>query len=202
MVTLGMAHLAPSGTAGVLTNNSGGFLPSIQTDSYKQSSMDAWIASVGYGVTDDIALKFSFGMPPNTTASISNQLTGGVSKEIATLRYSSPTLMANYFFRPADASFRPFIAAGVAYTWFSDIRLSPTGAALASSGKVDSVWAPEVSLGFNYRLSEKVSLLAALSYTRMKTTMTVNDYLHTGTQAKVDLNLKVPSAALSLGYSF
>jgi outer membrane protein len=163
-------------------------------------------------LTDNIAVTADMGIPP--TMKLNG---GGVLQplgRIATAKQWSPAVLAKYYFGDANSAFRPYVGAGAAYVWYSDIKLdsgltqllgdlaardpsAPTSASLSSS------FVPVVNVGAAYNFDKNWSANFSLSYVRLSTkadltTQTAAGPVHSTT--KLTLNPLV--SVLTVGYRF
>jgi outer membrane protein len=143
---------------------------------------------------------------------------------VGSVRQWSPALIFQYYFRDADAKFRPFVGVGVSYNWFSSIQLNPNfvkatqddlGAVLAAgagkpgttqvSAKASSSWQPVFNLGATYNVTAHFGIVASLTYIPLKTTSSVIVKAADGTElavSKADLKADPIISFLALSYRF
>ena len=107
---------------------------------------------------------------------------------VRTSRQWSPGLILQYYFGQATSRFRPFVGAGIVYSFFTNIELNQNfvgavnrelGSVLAAgAGKPgptsveadsSSSFAPIFNLGASYALDKRWSLTATVSYMPLKT---------------------------------
>jgi outer membrane protein len=158
-----------------------------------------------YFVTDNIATEFVFGVPPKFEL----DGTGALSSfgKLGTVKQWTPTLLLKYYFGTAQSKLRPYLGAGVAYTWFTNGQIT-NGAFQSLTGTSSSVsasgsWSPVANAGVSYQLTQHIFLSASLSYLPLKTTATITN---TGGPATIvqKANIKVNPLVsyLSLAYRF
>ena len=86
---------------------------------------------------------------------------------LASVKHLPPTLVAQYHFLEPNATFRPFIGAGLNYTVFFDEEASSTLKAVLNTDDVkvelDSSFGIALQAGFNYHLNEKWGIHAMVS---------------------------------------
>lgn len=70
--------------------------------------------------------------------------------ELGTFKHLPPTLTLQYHFAP-DATFRPYVGAGLNYTYISDVKLGGLTLSRSSTGLA-------VQAGFDYALDKNLSL--------------------------------------------
>lgn len=144
---------------------------------------------LSYFVTDHLVLEGAVGFPPEL-----NFYAHGVAtpfgpqgpsmpidglKPLVSARVWAPTMFVKYYFGEKDSVARPFLGAGVNYTWFSSVHLHPAfsgalGAIAGPGGSVNasasSSWNPAFSAGMTYKLNDRWSLLGSVTYMPLKTT--------------------------------
>jgi outer membrane protein len=212
-VTTGWFHLAPQDSSSPFKATSVGGTPVDVTfpgTGATISSADTIGFTAGYFVTDHIAAEFEIGAPPKFDLSGTGQL--AQFGKLGTVRQWSPTLLFKYFFREAQAKFRPYVAIGVTHTWFSDASLTNTAfenAALGGPTSVDtsSIWAPVFNAGFTYAFSEHWFAGFSVSYIPMSTTGTFTSQSRTpvGTltrRSEARITLDPIVTYLRIGYRF
>ncbi|WP_322093936.1 OmpW/AlkL family protein [Paraburkholderia bannensis] len=139
--------------------------------------------TLSYFVTDNIALEAILGVPPKLNLYAQGNVTplgsGGPALQMgdlhpfATARAWAPILLAKYFLGAANNRFRPFIGAGVNYTWFSAVQLNPNIAGVLTQfggpgghaeGALSNSWNPVFSLGASYQISDRWYMTASATY--------------------------------------
>ena len=71
--------------------------------------------SFSYLVTDNLAIEFLAGLPTSIDV---NDRSMGTSSKLATFTPIAPNATLQYYFKPKDARFRPYIGAGLLYSAF------------------------------------------------------------------------------------
>ncbi|WP_224013262.1 MULTISPECIES: OmpW/AlkL family protein [Paraburkholderia] len=164
--------------------------------------------------------------PPGPAGALGSQNLGDPATNpiVQSVRQWSPALIFQYYFRDADAKFRPFVGIGVSYNWFSDIQLNPNfvkatqdnlGAVLAAgagkpgqtqiSAKASSSWQPVFNLGAEYQLTQHLGLVASLTYIPLKTTSSVIIKAADGTElgvSRAELKANPLISFLAVSYKF
>ena len=99
-------------------------------------------------------VEFAFGYPPVTYAKGKGPATVGSlpynGKEIASIRWVSPTLLLEYNFMSPRSKWQPFVGVGVNYTRFIDRQITPAGEAVSggpTSISLPSSVGPAVTAG-------------------------------------------------------
>lgn len=154
-------------------------------------------ATYTYFMTDHVAVTGVVGIPPRFKLSGGGVLSNPAINPVASARQWSPGLLLRYYFNDSDAAWRPFIGAGAAYVWYTDIdlnqgltttlvggvlqrdlpagSLSPTAIgqvarASRTSASLSRSFAPILSMGVNYKLDKRWSITASVSYVHLSAT--------------------------------
>ncbi|WP_310648101.1 OmpW/AlkL family protein [Burkholderia cenocepacia] len=122
VVSAGWSHFAPQGAADPLTLNALGQSQVMTGSGGDIASGDTFGLTATYFLTDHIAATTVMGFPPTWHLNGAGTLSG--FGELGTARAWSPAIIFNYYFGQPNARFRPYLGAGVTYTWFSNIKLS------------------------------------------------------------------------------
>ena len=192
--SIGGTHIAPSVSSGNLTAPS---LPNTKVDVNSNSQITG---AVNYMVTDNIAahVPIGFGFKHEITGDGAIQ---GVGKLIET-RALPITLIGQYRFLDANATFRPYLGAGLSYVKFYKETGTGTLTALTNPGgpatgaKFDSKLAPTLQIGGIYNINEKWYLEASYAKTFLKTRATLT------TGQTIDVKLDPSAYCLQVGYKF
>lgn len=147
---------------------------------------------MGYFITDNISVELAAGVPPKlklyTQGTAAPLGAGGPTldlddlKPIESARAWPPVLFLKYYFGSAQSKLRPFVGAGVNYTWYSHIQLNSTfsGALQEFAGPGGQVktslspsWNPAFNAGVSYNFSKNWYGTASVTYLPLKTNATV-----------------------------
>ncbi|WP_322011700.1 OmpW/AlkL family protein [Paraburkholderia sp. J12] len=164
--------------------------------------------------------------PPGPAGALGSQNLGDPNTNpiVSSVRQWSPALIFQYYFRDADAKFRPFVGIGVSYNWFSDIQLNPAfvsatqndlGSVLAAgagkpgptqvSAKASASWQPVFNAGAEYNITAHLGLVASVTYIPLKTTSSVIVKAADGTElavSKSELSADPIISFLAVSYRF
>ncbi len=77
---------------------------------------------VTYFLTKNVAAELVLTYPQKHTVTVQQSALGG-PVDIGTFKHLPPTLSLQYHFAP-DATFRPYVGAGINFTWIMDVDLS------------------------------------------------------------------------------
>jgi outer membrane protein len=151
-------------------------------------------------------IELAAGIPPKTTTvGKGPDKVGSVpfnGQEVATVKWFAPNLLLEYVFFDPSAKVRPFIGAGVNYTYFYDRKATPAGEAAnggPTSIKMSSSFGPAGTLGATFRLSDRVTLTASYSRAIIKSNYESDT---AGVIRKTKISFNPSSYVLSVGYLF
>ncbi|MBK1823738.1 OmpW/AlkL family protein [Burkholderia orbicola] len=215
VVNAGWSHFAPQGSADPLTVNALGQSQVMTGSGGEIASGDTFGLTATYFLTDHIAATTVMGFPPTWHLNGAGTLSG--FGELGTARAWSPAIIFNYYFGQPNARFRPYLGAGVTYTWFSNIKLSnpvstgqiyfsPTvGTALEgpTSVSLSNSFAPVVNGGLTYNIDSHWSINASVAYSWVSTRATLTTRSSVGTVTSTSKFRVNPIVTfLSIGYRF
>ena len=197
-VSAGITRITPSVDSGSLSLPSGaGVIPDARVDVSSDSRLTA---AVNYMATDHISLHLPLGLGFRHDVSGAGVL-AGVGK-VAETRALPITLVAQYRFLDANATFRPYLGAGLSYVRFYRERGTALLTSLTNPGgpptgvSFKSKWAPTVQLGGMFNLDAKWFVEASYAKTFLKTRGTLS------TNQTIDVGLDPDCFTLQLGYRF
>jgi outer membrane protein len=132
-----------------------------------------------YYVTDHFGVAFLAGTPFTSDLvgdkSFANFGVIGKSKPLA------PVIEFRYHFLPASSRFRPFVGAGVNYTWFVNTRITnqqfldgSCGPGCTTRSKLSPSWNPAFGAGFNFAINKRFGINASVTYIPMSSTLTTD----------------------------
>jgi len=134
---------------GMDNSNSAGQAPlaALPADSISVNDKTIPDVDISYFFSRNIAAELLLTVPQKHTVTINALGLGNVG----TFKHLPPTLTLQYHFTP-DATFRPYVGAGINYTRISSVNLS------AGLGLENDSWGPALQVGFDYKLSSKLFL--------------------------------------------
>lgn len=114
-------------------------------------------------LTPNIGAELALGIPPRIDGDATGPLAdvlkaAGLSKTVLSAKNVSPTFFLNYYFGDASAKWRPYVGAGINYTYFSDIESSIPDADIDMS---DS-WGWALQAGISYAAAPNWGLFASV----------------------------------------
>lgn len=151
-------------------------------------------------------VELAFGYPPLTKTVGSGPATLGSvpynGQTIATARWLSPTLLAEYEFGDANSRWRPYVGAGVNYTKF--LSRQSTAAGDAASGGPTSIslpssLGPAVTAGLSYEITDRWHVYASYSVARVNSHLTADT---AGILRTSQIEFWPMTLVVSAGYSF
>lgn len=151
-------------------------------------------------------VEFAFGIPPVTHAKGRGPASVGSvpynGKEIASIRWISPTLLLEYNFLSPQSKWRPFVGVGVNYTKFIDRQITPAGAAVTGGPTSISLPAsvgPAVTAGVTYHWTDRWHFTASYSVAQVNSKLTTDT---AGILRSNKVHFWPNAVVVSVGYSF
>jgi outer membrane protein len=192
--SIGVTRISPSVSSDNLTAPS---LPNTKVDVNSNTQVTG---AVNYMATDNIAIHVPLGF------GFKHEITGdgaikGVGK-LAETRALPITAIAQYRFLESNATFRPFVGAGVSYVRFYKEKGTGVLTAITNPGgpgtgvKFESKFAPTFQIGAVFNLNERWYLEAAYDKTLLKTRGTLT------TGQTIDVKLNPNAYTFQVGYKF
>jgi outer membrane protein len=193
-LAIGVTQIAPDVTSGNLS------APSFVGTTVDVSNNTQLTGAINYAVTDNIVINTPLGFGFKHKVIGTGAIAGvGV---IGTTKALPITMIGQYRFLEANATFRPYIGAGLTYAKFYKTAgtavltaiTNPGGAATTLSFK--SKFAPTIQLGGTYNINEKWYLDASYTKTFLKTRGTLS------TGQTLDATLNPDGYTFQVGYKF
>jgi outer membrane protein len=180
--------------------------------------------ALDYFVSPNISVSAAFGYPVSQNTYVQGAATPlgphgpalelSQFKPLTSERVWAPVLLLKYHFGSPESRFRPFVGAGVNYTWYSGLEANPAfrNALLAFGGpgatvktSVSTSWNPAVAVGFSYHLTQNWYATAAMVYMPIKANSTMAVQSASGeTQLvnKLHVSTNMLTGFLGIGYRF
>ena len=156
--------------------------------------------------TPHFQLELAMGWPPVTYAkAVGPALVGSVpynGKQIASIRWFSPTALLEYSFFSPQSTWRPFVGIGVNYTRFFSRQITAAGAAVSGGPTSISLPAsvgPAVTGGVLYRLNARWHVVASYSVAQVNSRLTTDT---AGVLRSSKIHFWPNAVVISVGYSF
>lgn len=174
------------------------------------SNADTAIMQLTHFFTDNIAITADLGIPPKFKLSGEGSLKG--LGQLGTATQWSPAILAKYYFGDANSQFRPFLGAGAAYVWYSNIKLTSSLTGLLAGGDpgastsadLSSSFVPVGTIGMAYNFDKNWSVNFSLSYVPLDTKADLSTRHSDGTttHATTKITLNPLVSILTVGYKF
>lgn len=211
VVSAGWLHLAPQSSSDPLRVTSPASVSGVRAGTGSSvSNADTVGLLVNHFITDNITAELVVGVPPK------HDINGtGVYDsygKLGSVKQWSPAIVVKYYFGDANTRFRPYIGAGVNYTWFSDAEITNSQFAAQRfftttdkiSAKAKASWNPVITAGASYAINDRWYAGAFVSYVPLKTTATITA---TGTPvgtivSEADIKVRPIVTSLHVGYRF
>ncbi len=148
----------------------------------------------GYMITDNIGVELLAATP------FEHKVGTGPTGNIATVKHLPPTLMAQYYFGGKEDKLRPYLGAGLNYTFFFDEKFNSTGKdAGLSDLDLSSSWGFAAQAGMDYMLDENWMLNASVWWMNIDTDV---KFKAGEDRVKVDTRLDPFVFMFGVGYRF
>lgn len=211
----GYMHFAPQDSSKPLTVTSP-VHTTVPGSAATVSGSDTLGLTAEYFLDSNWAVEGVLGVPPKFKLEGAGSL--GPVGQLGEARMWSPTLLGKYYFGNGNDTFRPYVGAGLAYVWYSDVQLTPgmqnaVGGLLhapagytSTTAKLDSSWAPVFNVGAAYQFDKHWGMAFSVSYIPLKTTAKLTTTSNvTGAQlataeTSLKLNPIVPYLAVTYRY--
>lgn len=157
-------------------------------------------------VTSHLTLELAAGVPPEThTYAVGPASVGSVpfnGQEVATAKWFSPTVLAEYLFFDERASFRPYVGLGINYTHFYERNATASGNAITGGPTVtyltDSV-GPAGTVGMSYKFTRNINAIASYNFAQVNSNFDANT---SGISRTTMVHFNPRAAVVAVGYSF
>ena len=156
---------------------------------------------IGYSFTDNVSAELNLGIPYKHSIYGADGIAG--TGKLGSVEVLPPTAFIQYRFFTPDSKFRPYVGAGITYSYFQKARGSGQMTALTNIGsdipttfKVKNKVAGSLELGIVYNVNEKWYVDANLIKTFLKTKVNFS------TGQMQDLTLNPQAISLGVGYKF
>ena len=153
-----------------------------------------------------VKVEFTLGYPPLTKTQGSGPSTLGSvpysGQTIATARWLSPTLLAEWEFGDENSRWRPYVGAGVNYTKFLARQSTAAGNAVGggpTSISLPASLGPAVTAGLSYAITDRWHVYASYSIAQVDTKLTADT---AGILRTSQIQFWPMTLVVSAGYSF
>ncbi|UUM33071.1 outer membrane protein OmpW [Vibrio japonicus] len=119
---------------------------------------------------------------------------------IADTKHLPPTFMLQYYFGQAESKFRPYVGAGINYTFFFDEEFKGKGKAAGLDGlDLDDSWGLAANAGLDYMLTDDWFVNASVWYIDIETEA---NYTFNGEKHTTDVEIDPWVFMIGGGYKF
>src|SRR5690554_1319110 len=144
-----------------------------------------------YMITDQWAVELLAATPFSHDVKIKG--TGLVDGKLGSFKHLPPTLSAVYYPLKNNSAFKPYVGAGINYTWFFDESISGSaknnnGARDFTSLNINNSWGWAAQVGADYMLTDNIMLNGQIRYIDIDTTAYASH--KTLGRAKVNVDVK------------
>ena len=123
--------------------------------------------------------------------------------DLAEVKHLPPTLTLQYFPLDPTSKFQPFIGAGINYTTFFEEDLKGANEGNFSDLELDDSWGLAAEAGFDYQLTDNLSVGAQVWYLDIDTEASFEgEGLLPGTKFDIDVDIDPWVYMVGLGYKF
>lgn len=212
IVSAGWFRVMPNSSSDPLLVKSVGGMPVNQPQSGTGAEIkdaDTLGLAFTHFFTDNFAVELVGGIPPRHKIDGTGSLSG--YGEIGSAKQWSPAVLAKWYFLDADSKFRPYVGAGLNYTWFSNAKITNSafqtklaGPGSTSDVSTDSSLNPVLNIGATYAITKDWFVGLSVSYLPLKTTATIDSKTVTGVHVVSEAKIKINPVVtfLSVGYRF
>ena len=155
-----------------------------------------------YMVTDKVGIELLAATPFSHNVGVKGMPAGfdHLNGKLGSLKHLPPTLSVVYYPLDSKSAFKPYVGAGINYTWFFDDKLSSEAETAGFRGlDMKDSWGLAAQVGMDYMLTDNIMLNAQVRYIDIETTGTT--YSGT-TKVKVDVDVDPFVYMVGLGYKF
>ena len=152
-----------------------------------------------YMLTDKVGIELLAATPFSHDVGVKG-LGAPLDGKLGSLKHLPPTLSVVYYPLDSKSAFKPYVGAGINYTWFFDDKLSSEAEGKGFSGlDMKDSWGLAFQVGADYMLTDSLMINAQVRYIDIDTTGTT--YL-AGDKVKVDVDVDPMVYMVGLGYKF
>lgn len=188
-------NVNPNDSSGTLSlNGADTGLKGVKVDSDTVPELD-----ITYMINRNWGVELILGYSEHT---VSGEKTWGVLGDVIDTKVLPPTLTLQYHFLPGS-NIRPYIGAGVNYTYFFDEEV-PSSSALSSPGdkvKLDSSWGWAAQAGVDIAINQDWFINMDVKYLDIDTTASFKNVLGTNS-AKIDADIDPFVYGIGIGRRF
>lgn len=180
IVRAGLASVVPNDDSGPIAGSK------LEVNSNTQLGL-----TFGYMFTDNISFEVLAATPFSHDISLKG------AGEIAKTKHLPPTFMVQYYFGDSSSDFRPYVGAGINYTFFFDEEFNSASKASGLNDlSLDDSWGLAANVGLDYMLNDNWFVNGSIWYADIDTTATINGSVN------VDVDIDPWVFMIAGGYKF
>lgn len=156
-----------------------------------------------YMLTDNVGVELLAATPFSHDVGVAGSPAGldALNGKLGTIKHLPPTLSLVYYPLDQTSAFKPYVGAGVNFTWFFDESVSGSAKAKGFDGlSLDNSWGLAAQVGMDYMLNDNWMVNAQVRYIDIETTGKTN--LDGVGRLKVDVDVDPWVYMVGLGYKF
>lgn len=156
-----------------------------------------------YMLTDKVGIELLAATPFSHDVGIAGSPAGldALNGKLASIKHLPPTLSVVYYPLNNASAFKPYVGAGVNFTWFFDEDVSSSAEDKGFDGlSLENSWGLAAQIGADYMLSDNWMVNAQVRYVDIETTGKTN--LDGVGRLKVDVDVDPWVYMVGLGYKF
>lgn len=209
IVSVGVASLNPNAGLSPVNSSSPVFTGLLAGTRADISSTTTATLGVLHMFTDHLGAELTLGVPP--TLDVDLVVPNGTPPQnhpnAAKARAWTPALVGKWVFNSPGSAWRPYLGLGVSYAYFDRIRINQSDPLVVTLGggsaDLDSSWAPVYNAGVIYRINDRWSVNASVSYIDLKTDVTLRGSgAGAGVTTRTTLDIKPTDIVVRVGYRF
>ena len=209
IVSVGVASIHPDASLSPATSTSPVFTGLLAGTRADIESTTTATFGVLHMFSDNAGAELTLGVPP--TLDISLFVPNGTPPQnhpnAAKARAWTPALVGKWFFLEAGSRWRPYVGLGVSYAYFDRVRINRSDPLVTTLGggsaELESSWSPVYNAGLIWRIDDKWSLNASVSYIPMSSDVTLTGSgAGAGVTTRTKLDIHPTDLVVRVGYRF
>ena len=191
-----IAHIAPQDDSGRLYLNGASLGEGVEVDSDTIPELD-----ITYMIAPNWGVELILGYSEHTvkTHKAAGAVVGSLgSRDVIEAKVLPPTLLLQYHFAP-NSNIRPYVGAGINYTYFFDEKV-PSKSGVSAPGDdidLDSSWGFALQAGVDVAINDDWFVNADVKYIDMETEAHFSGIL--GVDAKANINAEINPVVWAIG---